>query len=177
MGVLLDLGADPLDVDVQGPGVPHVIGPPHLVDEEVPGQEAPLPDQEQLQELDKEGLVRVGNLVDLKWQQACGNSTCSGEIKSINETANTLSETFPPAPLPTPAPPPPAAPSTRALALSMDSNAIDQRTAPRTPRYIHPPRPSTRSQCDAASARGRDFAVIPTRALHYESRLPTRQAP
>ena len=51
-GILLHLRAEPLDVDVQGLGVAHVVGAPHPVDERVAGEDAAGVVEQQLQQLE-----------------------------------------------------------------------------------------------------------------------------
>src|SRR3990172_3553080 len=52
MRVLFNLAAQTLHMDVEGPGVPEVVGPPDVLDEELPGQQpAPAP-EEGLEELE-----------------------------------------------------------------------------------------------------------------------------
>ena len=50
--VLLDLRAEPLDVDVEGLGVPHVVGSPDPVDQGLAGEDPPGVGEEELQQLE-----------------------------------------------------------------------------------------------------------------------------
>src|SRR5438477_2343926 len=59
-GVLLDLGPEPLDVDVEGLGVADVVRPPDPVDQRVTGEDSAGVGQEQLEQL--ELLERQGDV-------------------------------------------------------------------------------------------------------------------